>query len=128
MGQSDVRLGPEFQEPLRCNLMMENVLSKAREEAYSAALGWALRQLSIGQVVDILRIRGLKFRANRWQQSMDWHYYTEVSIPEGHEGQVGRLDMTVKFQNHLLAAIEIKTREYTSLDTSKHRGYAKWID
>src|SRR5947209_1209130 len=87
MRQSDARLGPRFREPLRWNLMMQDVLSEAREEAYSAALGWSLGQLSIGQVIDILGLRGLKLRGNRWQQSMKWLYDTEVGVSEGHDGQ-----------------------------------------
>lgn len=85
--------------------MMQHVLSEAREEAYSAALGWSLGQLTIGQVLDILAIRDLKCRGNRWQQSTDWPYDTEIDVPEGHEGKVGRVDMSITFQNELVAAI-----------------------
>src|SRR5580693_328154 len=88
MRQSDARLGAGFRDPLHFELMMQNVLSEAREEAYSAALGWSLGQLSLGQVVDILGIREPMFPENRWQQSKDWFYDTEIGVPEGHEGQV----------------------------------------
>jgi hypothetical protein len=128
MRESDVRLGPHFRDPLHYDLMLQDVLSKAREEAYSAALGWSLNQLMIGQVLDILGIRDLKFRGNRWQQSTNWFYDTEIGVPQGHEGQLGRIDMSITFQNELVAAIEIKTREYTEHDTAKHRGYSKWVE
>ena len=127
MRESDARLHP-FSDPLRSNLMMQDVLSEAREEAYSAALGWAFGQLPIGPVVDILGVRDLKLRGNRWQQSMDWLYDTEIGVPEGHEGQVGRVDMSITFRNDLVAALEIKTKEYTEHDTAKHRGYSKWVE
>jgi hypothetical protein len=128
MLQSDALLGPKFRDPLHCNLMMKDVLSEAREESYSAALGWSLGQLSIGQVLDVLGTRDLKFRGNRWQQSMKWLCDTEIGVPEGHEGQGGRVDMSITFQNDLVAAIEIKTKEYTEHDTAKHRGYSKWVE
>ena len=126
MRESDDRLHP-FGEPLRSNLMMEAVLSGAREEAYTAALGWSLGQLPIGPVVDILGVRDLKLRGNRWQ-SVDWLYHTEVDVPEGHRGQVGRVDMSITFRNDLVAALEIKTKEYTEHDTAKHRGYSRWVE
>lgn len=127
MQQSDARLGPRFRDPLRSNLMMEEVLSEAREEGYSAALGWSLGQLSIGQVLEVLGVRDLKFPGNRWKQSSNWLYDTEVVVSEGHDGQAGRIDMTIDFKNDLAAAIEIKTKEYTEFDTAKHIGYAKWV-
>lgn len=127
MRQSDAMLGPNFREPLRSNLMIEDVLSEAREEAYSAALGWSLGQLSIGQVIDVLNIQDLNFRGNRWRQSTEWLYDNEADVPEGHDGQAGRVDMTITFGKQFVAAIEIKTTEYAEYDTEKHIGYVKSI-
>jgi hypothetical protein len=128
MRESDAWLGPKFSDPLRCDLMMQDVLSEAREEAYTAALGWSLGQLSIGQVVDILGIRDLTFPGSRWKQNKKWDYETEIDVPEGHTGRAGRVDMSITFQENLVAAIEVKTKEYSEHDAAKHRGYSKWAD
>ena len=124
MRESDKSLGPRFKGPLRFELMMQDVLLNAREEAYSAALGWSLGQLPFGRVVDVPGMN-LKLPGSRWKTSEDWEYDPEAGVPEGHEGQSGRVDMEIRFKEKLVALIEIKTRGYTDFDTRKHIGYAK---
>ncbi|MBZ5728671.1 MAG: hypothetical protein LAP87_27280 [Acidobacteriia bacterium] len=101
MQESDALLAP-FQEPLRWELLLDAVLSDAREETYSAALAWSLGELTVGQVADVPGIQVFAFRGRDWKRSIDWLYDTEVAVPEGHEGPQGRIDITITFQKRAL--------------------------
>jgi hypothetical protein len=52
----------------------------------------------------------------------------EVCIPQGNEGQEGRLDLVIRYGGQAIIVVEVKKGDAEGADTTKQEGYSKWID
>ncbi len=123
-----------LQEPLKLNLGVHRWLSKEREEAYSDWFAWTIQELATPDFVaevfygEKVRDAGItdvkKLLACKAGCTVD----REVWIPQGHQGQAGRLDCLIKFGNDIIIVAEIKMGSADDADTEKQKGYSIWLE
>ena len=120
--ESSKRLSP-FQDPFCIDLSSNRWFAGHREEGYSDWLEWIIEQLKDQRLVFTLldiddemlkECEGIKPDVQR-----------EEWVKEGHEGQEGRLDITIRYQSKLLIQVEVKTDSAEESDIDKNVGYKK---
>src|SRR3989304_988318 len=120
--ESSKRLSP-FQDPFCIDLSSNRWFAGHREEGYSDWLEWIIEQLKDQRLVFTLldiddemlkECEGIKPDVQR-----------EEWVKEGHEGQEGRLDITIRYQSKLLIQVEVKTVGAEEADLVKNVGYKK---
>jgi hypothetical protein len=123
--ESGRRLHP-LGKPLATDFAVHRWLAGDREEAYSDWLQWVLLQLHDPD--DVLRLLGVNER-------VDWSGWRggppevnrELPVPEGHEGQGGRLDLLVRYTGIAVLVVEVKKTGADEADTAKQAGYLAWF-
>lgn len=118
-------------EPFLFDFSKHPSLAAAREEKYSDYLKWLLerlftkvdlireilsRMLRIGEENILSKCQGKKPRVER-----------EINVPKGHEGQGGRIDLLIIFDD-VVINIEIKIVDAEFADLSKNKGYRESIE
>ncbi len=118
-------------EPFLFDFSRHPSLARAREEKYSDYLKWLLDRLftEVDLVHEILsemlrisdedilsKCQGKKPRIER-----------EINVPKGHEGQAGRIDLLILFDN-VVIDIEIKIVDAEFADLAKNKGYRESIE
>jgi hypothetical protein len=112
-------------DPLLTDFGGHRWLSGDREEAYSDWLQWVLQQIGTPRAIFQL------LHADEPPGLADWRGEPDVArertVPRGHDGQKGRLDLVVRFGDLALLVLELKTGTAEAADTAKHTGYKQWI-
>jgi hypothetical protein len=100
-------------------------LGEQREEAWSNWLAWLLStmQPSDMQPSKIWTAFGVSDEDARERVKVR----REETVPEGHPGHEGRLDIVVRFGDVALLVIEVKLVEAEEADSAKQRGYSLWV-
>jgi hypothetical protein len=113
-------------DPLLVDFGAHRWLAKAREEVYSDWLLWIVEQLQTPQRV--FRLFGIDDPAGiaLCQQTLVT-VQREVVVPQGHDDQVGKLDLVVCYEGKALIVVEIKKTSADVADTRKQHGYMQWI-
>ncbi|MBI3398518.1 MAG: hypothetical protein HY026_04715 [Deltaproteobacteria bacterium] len=116
-----------FQDPFCIDLSSNRWFAGCREENYSDWLAWIIEQLKeprlIFRLLDIddeimlKECEGIKPDVKR-----------EECVKEGHEGQEGRLDITIRYPSKLLIHVEVKTNSAEEADLGKNVGYKKSLE
>jgi hypothetical protein len=110
-----------IRDPLMLDFGLNRWLSSEREEAYSDWIAWILQE--VGRKHAEWLLLGVESSPREDHCKTD----REVWVPEGHNGQAGRLDCVVFF-NDTVIVMELKTGDARTSDTAKHEGYAKWLN
>lgn len=113
-------------DPLLTDLGGHRWLASAREEAYSDWLQWVLCQ--VPHPADVFRL----FRLTEPEGARSWptgppEVGREVTVPKGHAGSTGRLDVVVRCRGRALLVLELKAGTADAADTVKHAGYGEWL-
>jgi hypothetical protein len=126
LAESNKRLAP-LSDPLITDFGLHRWLAQDREEAYSDWLQWVLQQVQAPS--QIFRLLGVDSPAGlpEWRTGppvieREWH------VPEGHDGQAGRLDLLVRYEGKALFVLEVKKTDADQADTAKQAGYKLWLD
>lgn len=120
LDRSDQVLYP-FRDPLRANVGTNRWLAKEREEAYSDWLAWILEQVSVGDVLRLLRIENPELLQRCSSQKC--RVKREWPIPPD-----GRLDLHISFGDELLIIVEVKKTVAKAAEVDKQKGYCKWLE
>ena len=121
--KSSARLFP-LADPLLVDFGAHEWLSKEPEPAYSGWLQWIVKQLPSPELV--FRLFGLKDPEGvSLCEGISPSVKREDWVPEGHEGQTGRLDLTVRYPGKALIVVEVKKISADEVVTVKQRGYKK---
>jgi hypothetical protein len=129
LNQSDARLKP-LADPLRADFGAHRWLKAEREEAYSDWLAWILKNLrSPMAIVDLFKIQQLfPDRPLGDPATLPRHVVArEVTVPRGHAGKQGRLDLVIRFKPLAVIVVEAKMGDAEGADTAKQDGYAEWL-
>jgi hypothetical protein len=113
--ESDRRLEP-FADPLSGDLSMSFLLSREREESYSAVLEWLIHRVPAN---DVAKVFGLGDSGT--DQSTAWETVREYPVRRGDE--TGRLDLVLRCNRRCYLVIEVKTKPYIKDDLEKHELY-----
>jgi hypothetical protein len=135
--RSDERLKP-LGEPLARRIGLNRWLVRAREEAYSDWLKWLFEEMNAEELIKVLGIREL-CTVTRPQLPIEEiltkeraHDAVRVArenvVEEGHEGQQGRIDLSLELGTWGLVIVEVKKGNADSADTKKQEGYRKSIE
>jgi hypothetical protein len=116
-----------FDDPLTHDLGLHRWLAQEREEAYSDWLQWVLVQLRYPDLVYSLFNRPPPLGWEHWREDRP-NIKREVTVPQGHEGQRGRLDLLIEYSNRAILVVEVKTTSADTADTLKQKGYSRWVD
>jgi len=117
-----------FQDPFCIDLSSNRWFAGHREEGYSDWLEWIIEQLKeprlIFKLLDIpddeimlKECEGIKPDVER-----------EEWVEKGHEGQEGRLDITIRYPSKLLIHVEVKTVSAEESDLDKNQGYIESVE
>lgn len=118
------RLTP-LEDPLRVDLGLHRWLAGQREEVYSDWLAWIVEHLRTPALVYSLFGLPPPEDTNTWPTPQ---VTRERTVPQGHEGHSGRLDLVVCWQGRGLLVVEVKIGDADTSDTGKHAGYLSWIE
>lgn len=126
LGTSNKLLEP-LGDPLLTDFGGHRWLAGDREEAYSDWLQWILRQIQTPRAL---------FRVIQVDEPSDLQNWPcgppdvgrEQTVPKGHEGRKGRLDLVVRSDGRALFVLELKTTDADAADTGKHSGYQEWLE
>jgi hypothetical protein len=123
--RSNALLAP-LADPLLTDFGAHRWLATAREEVYSDWLKWIVEQLQTPEYV--FRLLGTDDPTGiALCQQTPLTVKREVPVPQGHDGQSGRLDLVVRYAEKALIVIEVKMTDAEDADTCKQRGYRQWI-
>lgn len=117
-----------FQDPFCIDLSSNKWFAGSREEGYSDWLAWIIRQLKdhslVFRLLDIpddesmlKECEGIKPDVKR-----------EEGVKKGHEGQGGRLDITIRYPSKLLIHVEVKVVIAEEADLDKNQGYIESVE
>jgi len=115
-----------FQDPFCIDLSSNRWFAGHREEGYSDWLEWIIEQLKDQRLVFTLldiddemlkECEGIKPDVER-----------EEWVEKGHEGQEGRLDITIRYPSKLLIHVEVKTVSAEESDLDKNQGYIESVE
>ena len=109
-------------DPLLTDFGAHRFLRSGREESYTDWLAWILEQLDDPALV--LEVLAVNTEAPEGRPTIT----CELWVPEGHEGQTGRLDLVLRWPGQLLVVVEVKMTSEESADTGKQAGYARWVE
>ncbi len=124
--QSQASLTP-LGDPLLVDFGTHRWLSKAREEVFSDWLQWIVEQLRTPEWV--FQLFGIDDPGSiALCQDLPLRVRHEVEIPQGHEGQQGRLDLVIHYAEKVLIVVEVKKTGADQADTVKQRGYKSWME
>ena len=123
---SERRLTP-LEDPLTLQFELHRWLQNDREESYSDWLAWLFNALGTPELIWPL-LFGESPPSTVIESHLSCTAEREVSVPEGHEGQSGRLDCVLRFGNQALIVIEVKLGRAEFADTAKQAGYSNWLN
>src|SRR5262249_14371649 len=123
--RSNALLAP-LADPLLTDFGVHQWLAKAREEVYSDYLKWIVEQLPTPE--HVFRLFGINAPTGMALCQENPMVKREVPVPQGHDGQSGRLDLVVRYGEKALIVIEVKKTSAEVADTLKQRGYMQWIN
>jgi len=123
--QSKRRLAP-LEDPLQVEFGLHRWLSGQREEVYSDWLQWVL--LQIGEPKFVFPLLGLSLTEGLQKgDGIIPVVERELLVPEGADGQTGRLDIVLRYRRLAVVVIEVKLTRAEAADTTKQKGYSSWL-
>ena len=126
--RSNALLAP-LADPLLIDFGTHRQLKQAREEVYSDWLMWIVAQLDTLDTPErVFHLFGIDDPAGiALCQQTRLTVDREVSVPQGHDNQSGKLDLVVRYAGKALIVVEVKMTDADTADTDKHRGYMQWV-
>jgi len=124
LDESKQQLDP-LDDPLLVDLGLHRWLASDREEAYSDWLQWVVEQVK--EPESVFRLFGLELKDTTNWRNTSLSVERELTVPSGHPGHEGRLDLVIRFGAHALIVIEVKKTGADEADTAKHPGYQLWL-
>jgi len=115
-------------EPHEHNIGLNRWLARTREEEYSNWLKWLFEQITAGELMKILSLEQQLGLQDDKDLGESVSVVREYWVPEGHDGQSGRIDLTLKLGDWALVTVEVKKDDADTSDTKKQLGYRKSIE
>lgn len=123
--ESSSLLSP-FQDPFCIDLSSNRWFAGGREEGYSDWLAWIITQLKTPLIFKLLDIPDDETMLKERERKPD--VKREEWVEEGHEGQGGRLDITIRYPSKLLIHVEVKVVIAEEADLDKNQGYIESVE
>lgn len=119
-----------FQDPFCIDLSSNKWFAGSREEGYSDWLAWIIRQLKDHSLV--FRLLDIPDDESMLKEceGINPDVKREEGVKKGHEGQEGRLDITIRYQSKLLIHVEVKvvSAEEAGAGLDKNKGYIESLE
>ena len=123
--ESSNRLSP-FQDPFYIDFSSNRWFAGNREEGYSDWFAWIIKQLEDHRLV--FRLLDIDDDSMMKECEGKPDVTREEWAEEGHEGQGGRLDITIRYKPKLLIHVEVKVVSAEEADLGKNAGYKKSLE
>lgn len=124
LDESKQQLDP-LDDPLLVDLGLHRWLESDREEAYSDWLKWVVEQIK--EPESVFELLDLELEDTTGWCNVTLLVERELTVPKGHPGHKGRLDLVIRIGSKALIVIEVKKAGADEADTAKHTGYQQWL-
>jgi hypothetical protein len=111
-------------EPLQVDLGLHRWLAEEREEAYSDWLQWVVEQIREPRAVCQLFDISPPANVARWD-GLAPQTWREYYVLRGHVEREGRLDLFIRYGEHMLIVVELKKGAIDAADLEKQLGYSE---